>query len=71
MSEEDKELARLHWLYSEAIIKKCMAFALELTEYAYRSAMIHGIKHGEQNRDRKAWEETEQVRDMEELNRDQ
>jgi hypothetical protein len=40
--QSDRELAELHWIYTEKIILKM----LETMKTAYIESMVHGIKHG-------------------------
>ena len=45
--EEAKELAEAHWHYTEQII----LLMLELAQMLYKDAMVHGIKHGQEEKD--------------------
>ena len=42
----DKELAEAHWAYTEQIILKM----LEIAKFLYIEAMLHGIKHGREDK---------------------
>ena len=56
MTVNDTRTAEEHWEYTYWIIKDM----LELCEYLYKEAMIHGIKHGReenQTSEQKASEE--------------
>jgi hypothetical protein len=45
-NEEIKNMAEKHWQYTEQILLK----QIELTHYLYVQAMIHGFKHGQDDK---------------------
>ncbi len=46
MRDADRELAEKHWEYTEKVLLK----RLELTHQLYVDAMVHGIKHGQEDK---------------------
>ena len=47
---QKKELAENHWIYTVGLLAKTNEPATEREHYLYVQAMIHGIKHGEKEK---------------------
>lgn len=49
MSEDVDKLVDDHWEYVYGLLNSDDTWGIEFIRYIYTTAMLHGIKHGEEN----------------------